>query len=97
MQRRSWHWESLSCTSVHLDYTVDFIYKPEAGKETDGTCEEEEDEDHDHGIAKIEKGAGCSYDLQLGEEVMDSVDEQVDRREATGQERAPPPVVVLCT
>ena len=59
------------------------------------TCEEEEDEDHDHGIAKVEKGAGCSYDLQLGEEVVDRVDEQVDRREATGQERAPPPVVIL--
>ena len=59
------------------------------------TCEEEEYEHHDRGVAKVEDGAGGSYDLQLGEEVVDGVDKQVDGREAAGQEGAPPPVVVL--
>lgn len=59
------------------------------------TCEEEEDEHHDGGVTEVEDGAGGSYDLQLGEEVVDGVDKQVDGREATGQEGTPPPVVVL--
>lgn len=59
------------------------------------TCEEEEHEDHDHGVTKVEDGAGHSDDLQLWEEVMHSVDEQVDCCEAAGQEGTPPPVVVL--
>lgn len=48
------------------------------------TCEEEEDEDHNHGVSKVEDGAGSSDYLQLREEVMHSVDKQIDCREAAG-------------
>lgn len=61
------------------------------------TCEEEEDEDHNHSVAKVEDGAGSSNYLQLREEVMHSVDKQIDSCEAAGQEGTPPPVVVLDT
>lgn len=50
---------------VHLDHTVDLIYKPEAGEEANCTCEEEEDEDHNHSVSKVEDGAGSSNYLQL--------------------------------
>lgn len=61
------------------------------------TCEEEEDKDHNHCVSKVEDGAGSSYYLQLWEEVVHSIDEQIDCCEAAGQEGAPPPVVVLDT
>ncbi len=59
------------------------------------TSEKEEEEDHDGGVAEIEKGGGCSFNLQLGDEVVHAVDEQVEAGKAAGQEAAPPPVVVL--
>lgn len=59
------------------------------------TCEKEEDEDHNQSVSKVEDGAGSSDDLQLWEEVMDSIDKQIHCCEATGQEGTPPPVVVL--
>lgn len=61
------------------------------------TCEEEEDQDHNQSVAKVEDGAGRSNDLQLREEVMHSVDEEIDSGEAAGQEGTPPPVVILET
>lgn len=48
------------------------------------TCEEEEDEDHNHGVSKVEDGAGSSDYLQLREEVMHSVDKQIDCCETAG-------------
>lgn len=60
------------------------------------TSEQEEDESHDQGIAKVEDGAGQSGDLQLGEEVMNGVDEEIKSSEAACQEGTPLPVVVLC-
>lgn len=50
---------------VHLHDTVDFIDKPEAGKESDGSGKEEEDEYHYHRVSKIQKSAGCSNNLQF--------------------------------
>lgn len=50
-------------TSVHLDHTVDLIYKPEASKESNGTCEEEEDEDHNQCVPKVQESAGCANNL----------------------------------
>lgn len=61
------------------------------------TCEKEKDEDHNHRVAKVEDGASSSNNLQLREEVMDAVDKQVDRSEATGQKGTPPPVIILDT
>ena len=61
------------------------------------TSEEEEDQGHDHGVAKVQYDGGQPADLQLGEEVVDGIDQEVDRRETAGQERTPLPVVVLET
>ena len=59
------------------------------------TCKQEEDKHHNEGIAKVEESAGESLNLQLGHVVMYTVDEEIHGGEATGQERAPPPVIVL--
>lgn len=48
---------------VHLDHTVDLIYKPEAGEEANCTCEEEEDEDHNQRVSEVEEGAGSADNL----------------------------------
>lgn len=61
------------------------------------TCEEEEDEDHNQSVSKVEYGTGCSNYLQLWEEVVYSIDEQIDCGETASQEGTPPPVVVLDT
>lgn len=82
---------------VHLDHAVNLIYKPEAGEEANGTCKEEEDEDHNHCVTKVEDSTGRSNNLQLRKEVMHSINKQIDRCEAAGQEGTPPPVVVLST
>ena len=59
------------------------------------TSEQEEEENHDGRVSEVEEGRGRSFDLQLGDEVVDAVDEQVERGEAAGQVTAPPPVIVL--
>lgn len=51
--------------SVHLHHTVDFVDKPEAGKESDSSSKEEEDEYHNHCVPKVQKSAGCSNNLQF--------------------------------
>lgn len=48
---------------VHLQHTVDFIYKQEASEEAYSTCKNEENEHHDRGVAKVEDGARSPYDL----------------------------------
>lgn len=84
-------------SSVHLDHTVDLGNKPETGKEANCTSEQEEDESHDHGVSKVQDGASQSSDLQLGEEVMNGIDKEIDSSEAAGQEGAPLPMIVLST
>ena len=59
------------------------------------TCEQEESEDHDEGVAEVEQRADEALDVQLADVVVYTVDEEIDGREATGQEGAPPPVIVL--
>lgn len=59
------------------------------------TSKQEKDESHDHGVSKVQDGAGQPRDLQLGEEVMNSIDQEVDGGKAAGQEGTPLPVVVL--
>ena len=59
------------------------------------TGEQEEEENHDGRVSEVEEGRGRSFDLQLGDEVVDAVDEQVERGEAARQVASPPPVVVL--
>lgn len=59
------------------------------------TCKEEEYEHHDHSIAEVQDGAGSTDDLEFGEEIVHSVDEQVNRCKAARQEGSPPPVIVL--
>ena len=59
------------------------------------TRKEEEAEDHDAGVAEVEEGGGGAHDVELGDEVVDTVDGQVEGGEAGGQETPPPPVIVL--
>ena len=59
------------------------------------TCEQEEGENHDGGVTEVQEGRCGSLDLQLGDEVVDAVDEEVERGEPARQVTAPPPVVVL--
>lgn len=59
------------------------------------TSEQEEDESHDHGVSKVQDGASQSSDLQLGEEVMNGIDQEIHSSEAAGQEGTPLPMIVL--
>lgn len=82
-------------TLVHLHDAVDLANEPEASEESYRTGQQEEQEHHDQRVAKVQEGRGGVLDLQLGGEVVATVDEQIDRRKAGCQERSPPPVVVL--
>lgn len=84
-------------TLVHFDHAVDLSDEPETGEETDCTSEQKKDESHDHSVSKVKDGTGQSSDLQLGEEIMNGINQEVDSSEATGEEGAPLPVVVLST
>ncbi len=59
------------------------------------TRQQEEEENHDGRVTKVEECGRRPFNLQLGYEVVDAVDEQVECGEPTGQETAPPPVIVL--
>lgn len=82
---------------IHFDHAVNFPHKPEAGQEPDCTCEQEEAEHHDRCVTEVKEGGGCSLDIQLGYEVMDAVDCQIEGCEARGKETSPPPMIVLRT
>lgn len=82
---------------VHLHHAVDLADEPEASEETYRASQQEEQKDHDQRVAKVQEGRGGVLDLQLGREVVATVDEQIDRGESRRQERSPPPVVVLGT
>ena len=64
-------------------------------KEVIFTGEEEEEEHNDGGVSEVEEGGGGALDLELGDEVVDAVDGQVEGGEPRGQEASPPPMVVL--
>ena len=59
------------------------------------TCGQEEEEDKDGRVGEVEDGRHDSGDGESRGEVVHTVGEQVDGREARREERAPPPVVVL--
>ena len=59
------------------------------------TGEEEENQHHNKSVAKVEEGGRCSSDRQLGNKEMNRVQEEIHRSTATGQERSPPPVIIL--
>ena len=61
------------------------------------TCEHEEEEDHDEGVPEVEKRRDETVNLELGDEVMHTIDEEVHCCESRCQESTPPPVVVLQT
>ena len=46
-------------------------------------------------MAKVQHCACAISDVQLADVVVYTVDEEVDGRDAAGQEGAPPPVIVL--
>lgn len=59
------------------------------------TSQQEEKKHNDEGVTEIQEGTGCSMNLQLGHKIVNTVSKEVHRGETTGQERTPPPVVVL--
>lgn len=82
---------------VHFDYAVNLSYEPEAGKESNGSGQQEEEENHDQRVAKVQEGAGGIVDLQLRRKVVTTVDKEINCGETARQETSPPPVVVLGT
>ncbi len=83
------------CVLLDLDGGVDLAHKEVARVEPDGAGEEEELQGHDERVAKVDHRRNKLGDLELREEVEHAVEEHVQRRGSRGQERAPPPVVVL--
>mmetsp|Transcript_116135 Transcript_116135/g.329135 ORF Transcript_116135/g.329135 Transcript_116135/m.329135 type:complete len:517 (-) Transcript_116135:424-1974(-) len=81
--------------SVDLDRPVDRPDEVEGGAEADRPCEEGEGGRHREHIAKIEQGPYVMVHLQPRDKVEDGVEEDVQRRRCTSEERTPPPVVVL--
>ena len=66
-----------------------------AGTEADGAGEEEESECHQRHVAEEQEARNQLDDLQLGEEIKDGIEIQVQGRRARRKESAPPPVIVL--
>lgn len=87
----------LRVSLVHFYDTVDLPDKNEARREADKTSKQEKYDDHNKSVAKVEESAGRASDGQLGAEEMDRVEGQVESCTAPGQERSPPPVVILGT
>lgn len=71
---------------VHFDDTVDLRHEPETCEKADRSCNNEEQENNDRCVAKVKEGVGEAGHLELGEEVMDAVEEEIDGSEATCQE-----------
>lgn len=71
--------------------------EPETGKEPDRARQQIEQEHHDEGVAEIQERRRRVLDLQLGEEVMATVEKEIDCGETGREIRAPPPMVVLGT
>jgi hypothetical protein len=82
---------------VHFDDAVDFPDEPEAGEETDGSRQQEEKEHHNERVAKVQECARRIVDLQLGDKIVATIDEQINGRESTREKAAPPPVIVFGT
>ena len=79
----------------YLDDAVNLADEPEAGEESDGAAEDEHKQDHDGAVSEVEHGADEASDSHLGLEIVDTVQHEVERGGAGGEEGAPPPVVVL--
>lgn len=82
---------------INFDNTVNFPDKPIAGKKSNCSCEEEKAENHDTSVAKIQESRCRVFNIQLGEEVMNTINSKVESCKSTGQEAPPPPVVILST
>ncbi len=80
---------------VHLDNAVNLSDEPEAGDEADGATEYEDQEDHDEAVSEVERGADECSDSHLRLEIVDAVEEEIEGRGSRGEERSPPPVIVL--
>ena len=59
------------------------------------TGEKEEEKDEHERVSKVQESGDPALDVQLGEEVVDTVDEEVQCSTPTCQETSPPPVVIL--
>lgn len=82
---------------VHFHYSIDLGDKPETGKETNCSSQQEEKEHNDKCVTKIEEGTSCSMYFQLGDKIVNTVAKQIDCCKTTGQEGTPPPMVIFGT
>jgi len=72
-----------SSFSVHFHNAVDFSREPEASEKPNGACDQKEAENHDTRVAKVKKGWSCSFNLQLSNKIVDTVDSKVESCEST--------------
>lgn len=84
-------------SSVHFDHTVDLPREPETGEKSNGSCEQKEAKDHDTCVTEVQECRSAPGYLQLGDEIVNTINGEVESREATCKEASPPPVVILCT
>mmetsp|Transcript_12082 Transcript_12082/g.33980 ORF Transcript_12082/g.33980 Transcript_12082/m.33980 type:complete len:244 (-) Transcript_12082:461-1192(-) len=92
--------QSLSCcrlhsASVHLDRAVDSPHEEEGGECANGPRQEHEQGGNDEHVAEVQQCGDDLVDLKARAEVQNRVQEHVQRRRAAGEERCPPPSVVL--
>ena len=59
------------------------------------TCHNKEKEDHDESVAKVEKVGEGPSDGGLVDKVVNGEEEEVEGCGARGEERSPPPPIVL--
>jgi len=66
-------------------------------KKTDGASNEKTHCCHGEGVSKVNDGIGGSIHLCLVVIIVNAIDEKVEGRTASRQERPPPPMIVLST
>ena len=59
------------------------------------TSEEEKAKDNDEGVAKVEKDRSKVFQFKFVKEIVYAEEEEVHGSESRGEERSPPPAIVL--
>ncbi len=87
--------KQLEVRSREMHARVNEAHKPQTRVEPDGAGQHEKRQAHDEAVAKVQQRGHEADDVQPRVEVENRVREHVPGRGARGQERAPPPVVIL--
>lgn len=81
--------------SIDFDDAVDLRDEPKRGEKSNRASEEKENEGQQEGVSEVKYRRCRPLDGQLGNEVMNAVQEEIKGGKAGSKERAPPPVIVL--